>query len=438
MFVFSAGLLAIGFGRRGIADDTGAPKIAFDEKEYLFPTAFVGSKVTHSFHFTNRGTAELVIQKVDTSCGCTVSRIARAHVPPGEDGTIELTLDTTEKLGHAVLVRGTVHSNDPKENAAGPGTTLLELKGQVVTCYRLMPLGAYFGEVVRSNGPKTVEIKAPGVLAAADGYKITAVECPVRWLKVETRALDAGELPKDSKGGHALKLTVLPTIPVGNFMVQLIVRTDCPTQPAFRIPVIGVAAGAIKGPETIVFTPFHRGEPVERVGFLQRVDGKPGGIPIVSIEHDTARFDVKAEPTIEGARTELKITVKKDAPPGPFASPIVVHLNETATPLVRIETYGEILPRVAPDPALGLLRPGGEPVRILVPIDGGKLVGARVDPAEAPFEATVEPANESGAATVVVKLKDSASAGAHGSLVLDTDVPGEEQVRVPLEVLARP
>ena len=440
LLVAALAALATSSSRAGdskVEGTASGPRIAFDGgTEYLFPTAYVGSHVTHAFRFHNRGSSDLVIRKVDTSCGCTVSRISRAQVPPGESGTIELTLDTSEKIGKAIMVRGTVFSNDASQTAAGPCTTLLELKGEVVSCYKLMPTGAYMGQVIRANGPKVMELRAIGVLEAKEGFKILSIETPAAWLKVEPRALGVAELSSDSKCGYAIQVTVLPSVPVGDFLARVVVTTDCSRQPTIRFPVIGVAHGVVKAPENLLMGHFRRGDDVERLAPLERTDGTASGIPILGLEYDETRFEVVAEVAIEGVRTDLKIKVKKTIPPGPFSAPILVRLNDARTPLLRINVFGDVAPRVAPDPLVGLCRPGAPPLRISVPVEGGKVTEISVEPADAPFEAELQPADQTGAPFVLVKIKGEPAAGTRGALVLATDVAGEEKVRVPLVVQA--
>ncbi len=45
---------------------------------------------THDFIFANKGQAALKLYAGDTSCLCTVSRIEREEVPPGESTKVTL------------------------------------------------------------------------------------------------------------------------------------------------------------------------------------------------------------------------------------------------------------------------------------------------------------------------------------------------------------
>jgi mono/diheme cytochrome c family protein len=71
------------------------------------------SKVNTSFLIYNIGGKHLRIMDVETSCGCTVADISKHVVAPGDFTRIQVTLDTSIKLGK-IRKEITVHSNDPK------------------------------------------------------------------------------------------------------------------------------------------------------------------------------------------------------------------------------------------------------------------------------------------------------------------------------------
>ena len=77
------------------APATSAPHIVFAEPVYEFGKVEQGEQVTHMFRFTNQGEQELRIESVKTSCGCTAAVISEEVIPPGKEGTISATFDTT-------------------------------------------------------------------------------------------------------------------------------------------------------------------------------------------------------------------------------------------------------------------------------------------------------------------------------------------------------
>ena len=75
------------------------PVIEFDTAVFDFGTILQGEQVGTSFTFRNTGKADLIIQKTETSCGCTVPEYDRKPVPPGATGTIRVRFDSDNKEG---------------------------------------------------------------------------------------------------------------------------------------------------------------------------------------------------------------------------------------------------------------------------------------------------------------------------------------------------
>ena len=87
-----------------------------------FGKALPGKTLEKQFSIRNFGDADLVIEGITTTCGCTAGLMDDAHkvLKPGATGQLRVRLETREysgKLVRSVLVR----SNDPE-------TKLLEVK----------------------------------------------------------------------------------------------------------------------------------------------------------------------------------------------------------------------------------------------------------------------------------------------------------------------
>lgn len=102
------------------------PKITFEETTYDFGKIIQGEKVAYDFHFTNTGKTDLVINKVSTSCGCTVGNYPKESIKPGEEGKIEVVFDSKGKHGFQNKTV-TILANTT------PNHTMLYLKGVVET-----------------------------------------------------------------------------------------------------------------------------------------------------------------------------------------------------------------------------------------------------------------------------------------------------------------
>lgn len=83
----------------GAGVNKGTPDMLFSEYEHDFGKVAEGEKVSYQFRFENKGTGDLVIASVMTTCGCTVTKYNRKPIQPGESGTIEAVFDTSGRDG---------------------------------------------------------------------------------------------------------------------------------------------------------------------------------------------------------------------------------------------------------------------------------------------------------------------------------------------------
>ncbi len=84
---------------RNAAKPKGA-QISFDHTRFDFGPINENIKfASHKFGFTNTGNAPLVLNKVETSCGCTTPEWSTDTVKPGEQGYVTARYETTNRLG---------------------------------------------------------------------------------------------------------------------------------------------------------------------------------------------------------------------------------------------------------------------------------------------------------------------------------------------------
>jgi hypothetical protein len=99
----------------GLAAEDGAkaPSIRVEPEGFDFGKALPEKTLRKEFVLRNFGDAELVVESVSTTCGCTAALASDKRVPPGGSTQLRVTFETrsyTGKVERQVLVR----SNDPK------------------------------------------------------------------------------------------------------------------------------------------------------------------------------------------------------------------------------------------------------------------------------------------------------------------------------------
>ncbi|MBN2206443.1 MAG: DUF1573 domain-containing protein [Candidatus Aminicenantes bacterium] len=89
-------------------------RIQFKESAWNFGKVKEGVVLSHDFTFKNAGDADLVIEKVRTSCGCAAALVSDKTIAPGREGKVEVTFDTRSYSGK-VTKYVYVDTNDPAE-----------------------------------------------------------------------------------------------------------------------------------------------------------------------------------------------------------------------------------------------------------------------------------------------------------------------------------
>jgi len=80
----------------------GRPIMSFEKQEYNLGTIKFTSeekKIKLTYIFKNTGNAPVIINRVQTSCGCTISEWTKKPVPSGAKGHVYAILDLKGKIG---------------------------------------------------------------------------------------------------------------------------------------------------------------------------------------------------------------------------------------------------------------------------------------------------------------------------------------------------
>lgn len=101
------------------------PVMTFPETVHNFGRMVQGEVGKYDFHFKNTGESNLVINGVQTTCGCTVGNYPHYPVKPGEEGNIEVTFNSSFKQGYqdkGIMILANTN----------PGRIVLNIKALVV------------------------------------------------------------------------------------------------------------------------------------------------------------------------------------------------------------------------------------------------------------------------------------------------------------------
>jgi len=88
------------------------PRISFDHEEFDFGHVDEGIELQHDFTVSNTGNQPLHIEKVHSTCGCTIPTLPKTVLAPGEATRITVKLDTSMKQDQ-ITKTVDVDSDDP-------------------------------------------------------------------------------------------------------------------------------------------------------------------------------------------------------------------------------------------------------------------------------------------------------------------------------------
>ena len=302
-----------------------APRIVFGEPAFDFGKVEQGEQVTHMFRFTNQGGQDLRIESVKTSCGCTAAMISAEVIPPGQEGTISATFDTTHFSGEKA--KGiTVYSNDPLQPVA-----TLTLQGEITIEVAVEPAQLYLGRVRRGEETtQTVEV----FYDANKPIEIAKVENSHPSVHVQTE-----ELSKEGKKGKKLLVTLKKDAPLGRLNDQITVTTTSPKKPVVEIPVFGSIEGdMLVLPPQVSFGVIRRGESKTQEISIKNRGTKP--VQVVRIHNSSAEVVAELTPVKPGEEYRVTLRTKGESKPGRIQGEIQVFTDHPEEKVLTIPLYG--------------------------------------------------------------------------------------------------
>jgi len=109
-----------------LTEKRGTSEIIFRDYQHDFGKVTEGENLSCIFTFENKGSSDLIINSVSTTCGCTIPKYDTKPIHPGGSGELEVVFDTSGKNGMQTKVI-TV-----KTNASIP-IVLLKITAEIAT-----------------------------------------------------------------------------------------------------------------------------------------------------------------------------------------------------------------------------------------------------------------------------------------------------------------
>ncbi len=108
-----AGVMFMLMNNSRISATGSSSKILFEEDYHDFGKVSQGPQLEYAFKFTNKGKSPLIIERVQTSCGCTGATTGgKNEYSKGESGEVKVSFNTQGRQGRQEK-QIIVFTNDP-------------------------------------------------------------------------------------------------------------------------------------------------------------------------------------------------------------------------------------------------------------------------------------------------------------------------------------
>jgi len=338
-------------GGVAMADDAAAPKMVIAESIKDFGSVPKGDPISYDFAIRNEGKADLVIDSVKPSCGCTVADFTKV-IKPGETGKATLKVETKNFEG-PITKSATVTSNDPTT----PTTTLV-IKAIVKPFVSVLPqsfvrFAGLEGEASTQSVTLVSEEKGPFSVQSVDTTK-PYIQAKVTKLSGNDKVAGKGEGDQ-----YRLDISLGKDAPVGLLAEKVTAHTNLDKAKTVEVTVSGLVRPVIQvTPAKVNFGTVNSAatEPVPRNLIIQNnreevKDFKVTKTELVMGTAETAKMKsakalkgiaVEVQPIQEGSRYQISLKTTPELAKGPINGTLLIHTSDKDHPVFDVEISGTV------------------------------------------------------------------------------------------------
>jgi hypothetical protein len=298
------------------------PKIQVENPVYDFGTALEGTPVNHTFKIKNVGKGELLIRGVKTSCGCTAAAPSRRKLGPGEEAAIAVKFDTRFQKGRQMRTI-TAYTNDPERPEAS-----MTIQGIVKQLAAAIPAQVGFGKV--RQGTEVTKQVVIADLTGRKGFTVSSVSNSNSAIKVTK------EKRRDGKAGALLEVSLLKTMPVGQFDDTIKVATN---RAPIEIDVFGTVTGDLSvDPPQVSFGIVARGAGAVRIIRLTNQGARP--VKVTGVTSNNVAVTASAQPLTEGKEYKVTVELHRGTPDGQVRGELRIATDDPKQRTLEVPFYG--------------------------------------------------------------------------------------------------
>ena len=211
------------------------PRLMVPNNIHAFGRMYQNQTGSHTFLLRNEGLSELKIVPGKPSCKCTVSKVSRKTIPPGETAQVTLTWKTGKSKGK-YRKRAPIETNDPAQP-----TVQLKIEGTVTPAFAFRP-PTLFASGLANDTEKELEAKLffyGKKKVELLGQELSRPELESH-LSVHYEPIANEQITEAyATTGYTIRVTFLPGMPIGNFHEAAVFRTEPPMTQPVRLNVNG-------------------------------------------------------------------------------------------------------------------------------------------------------------------------------------------------------
>ena len=242
------------------------PVLVVGSTTHTFERMYQNQTGTHTFVLRNEGLSDLKIVPGKPSCKCTVSKVSRKTIPPGETAEVTLTWKTGKSKGK-YRKRAPIKTNDPAQPSIQ-----LKIEGTVTPDFAFKP-PTLFASGLANDMEKTLEAKLYFY-----GDKQVELFDPTLggvklkdFMKIDYQPIASDQINEPyATSGFTVQVKFLPGMPIGNFHEAVIFRTE----PSLPQPVRLNVNGTVRKPVNLFGPKLDRKTQTLDLG---KVSGGAGG-----------------------------------------------------------------------------------------------------------------------------------------------------------------
>jgi hypothetical protein len=312
------------------------PKVVLDSSEFDFGTMDVQQEHEHAFVVRNEGTAPLKLKVGDSTCKCTIGRLLREEIAPGESAKIHLQWKT---IGAAETFRQSAEilTNDPDRPRFG-----LVITGKVRTFLNMSPRELIFSD---ASAHEEASRSTTVFSQAVDQFQVTKVAATSNYIATEVRPASPASLENGrALSGHEVAVTIKRGFPLGRFSERVTIETDIPNVEPLQLLVKGMISGDV----SIYGSQWNSEMGYLRIGSVGRNEGATGEVhlyahgPYRELQPEDFKIDKHPEflkvrltrdAELTGAKAPAHYIVAIEVPPN---APPANHLGSKDAPLGEV------------------------------------------------------------------------------------------------------